>query len=540
MDSLPHRTDRVAGRTACAAVWSLLCVALLCAGCGGSSGDSAPRFAELTGLAGADSLDLATFFTLTPAERSSRRAAAAVRMRAADAATVSRGRAESLLAAAGLAPDDPDPWLQLAEMWRWAGDYLHAEACLDHAAAAVKAWGSPAADGPMDRSGRDDAARRTALLRAWLHYDRAEWRRGMEWAQVAANLKSGDRDVWRIQGLLAAAMGQRSQAHEFAADIRRKDTFSSDVNWILAVLDCSRGQDRAAFALLLNSDARGNTVAELRPNREHAAECYRDMGTIAERVGEWAYARRWFAESRAAVPLGRTDRINEVKVPRLGPAGQAPVMPVWLAFDRHFVTGSLSAYANLALARFQAAGPGEDQDFWAAATVNATGIILRREEDRAWALRARGLVFAGRNQPDRGLADLRKAADLLAAQGLSDAGIEGGIGHLLLIRQDPGAARHHLQKAVALDPALATAWSDLGLVAVMAADPAEATAAFARALDLDPGLVAAWYNRGLMHLHAGDLDAAAADLGEAARLAPGNQDVARLLQQLETQRRQAP
>ena len=538
MESLVQQSVRIAGRPACAGLAMLLCAALAAGGCGGPRGGSAPPFAQLTGLAAADSLDLATFLSLAPAERASRRAAAAEQVAAARTALDSRQRALALRTAAGLAPDDPDPWLELAGMWRWVGDYLHAEACLDHATAAVKAWGSPGADGPMDRAARDDAARHTALLRAWFHYDRAEWRQGMEWAQVAANLKSGDRDVWRIQGLLSAALGQRSQAQQFAADIRRKDTYSSDVNWILAVLDCARDQDRAAFALLLNSDARGQTVAELRPGREHAAECFRDMGTIAERVGEWAYARRWYAESRAAVPLGRTDRITEVKAARLGPVAEAPVMPVWLAFDRHYVTGSLSAYANLALARFQAAAPGDDQDYWAAATVNATGIILRREDDRVWALRARGLVFAGRSQPDRGLPDLRQAAELLAGRGQFDAGIEAGLGHLLLSRQDPGAARPHLERAVALDPNLAVAWSDLGLVAVMAADPPAATAAFARALELDPQLVTAWYNRGLMRLHAGELDAAAADLAEAARLAPDNQDVARLLQQLEAQRRQ--
>ncbi len=539
MDCLLQRAVHLAGRPACAMLGLLLGAALAAGGCGGPRGGSAPPFAALTGLAAADSLDLETFLTLEPTERTSRRVAAAEQTAAARTAIDSRRRARALLAAVGLAPDDPDPWLELASMWRWVGDYLQAEACLDHATAAVKAWGSPDADGPMDRAARDDAARRTALLRAWLHYDRAEWRQGMEWAQAASRLGSGDRDVWRIQGLLAAALGQRSQAHEFAADILRKDTFSSDANWILAVLDCSRDQDRAALALLLNSDTRAGTVAELRPNRDHAAECYRDMGTIAERVGEWAYARRWFAESRAAVPLGHSDRIAEVKAARLGPAALAPVMPVWLAFDRHYVTGSLSAYANLALARFQAAAPGDDREFWAGATVSATGIILRREEDREWALRARGLVFAGRNQPDRGLPDLRQAAQMLAERGQFDAGIEAGLGHLLLIREDPGAARPHLERAVSMDPTLPAAWSDLGLVAVMAADPTTATAAFARALALDPQLVTAWYNRGLMHLHAGELDAAAADLAEAARLAPDNQDVARLLQQLEAQRRQA-
>ncbi|MBE0564897.1 MAG: tetratricopeptide repeat protein, partial [Krumholzibacteria bacterium] len=447
-------------------------------------------------------------------------------------------RARALMTAVGLAPDDPEAWLELAGLWRWIGDYLQAAACLDAAAAALKAWGGPGGDGPLDLARRDAAALRTALLRAWLHYDRAEWRDGEVWARAAAGMRPGDEEVWRIQGLLAGALGRHADARQAAADLRRKDTFTTADTWILAVLDVGRGQDRSAFDQLLNIRPGDNAVAELRPDRERAAECFRDMGAIAERVGEWSWARRWYAKSQAAIPLGRTECIREVKARRLGPAGRAAELPVWLAFDRHYATGSLSAYANLALGRFQAAGPGPDREFWAGATVNAAGIILRRGEDQAWALRARGLVFADRGMAERGLADLRKAAGLLAVRGITDPAVEAGQGRLLLLQERHAEARTHLERALALDAGLPQAWSDLGLVQAMAGDRTAAAASFARALDLDPALTTAWYNRGLMHMHAGDLDAAARDLAEAARLAPDNQDVARLLQQIEAQRRQ--
>ncbi|MFN2371055.1 MAG: tetratricopeptide repeat protein, partial [Candidatus Krumholzibacteriia bacterium] len=519
--------------------WSVVLLAGLClaaAGCGGPQAPVCPPFEALTGAARADSLGLDAFLALTATERASRRAEAASWLASARVAASVRDRARALMAAAGMAPDDPGPWLELAELWRWVGDYLEASACLDAAAAAVKAWGGPGADGLFGRGGRDEAALRTAVLRAWLHYDRAEWRDGEIWARTAAGLRAGDAEVWRIQGLLAAALGRHADARQAAHDLQRKDMFTTAGTWILAVLDVGRGQDRSAFDQLLNIRPGDNAVSELRPDRTRTAECYRDMGLIAERVGEWSWARRWYAKSAAAVPLGRTDCIHEAKARRLGPGRRAPELPVWLAFDRHYVTGSLSAYTNLALERFQAAPPGPDRAFWSGAVVNAAGIVLRRGEDQVWALRARGLVFADRGMADRGLADLRKAAGLLAVRKLADPAVEAGLGRLLLLQEKPAAARPHLERALALDDALPQAWSDLGLVQVMAGDRTAAAAAFARALDLDRGLATAWYNRGLMHVHAGDLDAAAADLAEAARLAPDNQDVARLLQQVRAQR----
>ena len=89
-----------------------------------------------------------------------------------------------------------------------------------------------------------------------------------------------------------------------------------------------------------------------------------------------------------------------------------------------------------------------------------------------------------------------------------------------------------------LAPDRAQTWSDLGLVMVRSGDNAGAEEALTRAIELDPGLVAAWYNRGLLNMHRGDLERAAADLAEAARLVPDNQDIARLLQQIERKRQQ--
>ena len=55
--------------------------------------------------------------------------------------------------------------------------------CLDNAAAAIRALGRAESDFPRrSNRDRDEMALRTALLRAWFHYDRAEWREGLDWA----------------------------------------------------------------------------------------------------------------------------------------------------------------------------------------------------------------------------------------------------------------------------------------------------------------------------------------------------------------------
>ena len=170
--------------------------------------------------------------------------------------------------------------------------------------------------------------------------------------------------------------------------------------------------------------------------------------------------------------------------------------------------------------------------------VNQAGILMRRDEDTLWAHRARGLVFAWQGMVDRGLRDLRRVARTLAAENRIDARVEAAIGHLLLVDEDHKQAWTHLDRALEIEPNRAATWTDMGLALIMSGDPSAAGEALNRAIALDPNLVTAWYNRGLMHLHAGNHEAAGVDLAEAARLAPDNQEVARLLQQIEAVRRQ--
>jgi len=497
-------------------------------GCSGSPSSGNIYTAEA--IAHEDSLGLEEFLALDATRRQARRKEAAFLVEESRNAPESTERIRALVLAAGLVPDDPDYWLELAKVWRWIGDNLRTKTCLDNAAAAVRHLGSGDSD-LKDRSEgyRKDAALRTGVLRAWLHYDRAEYHDGLSWAKAAVKLEPGNSTAIQILGILEGSMGHRSQALEVAEAIQRTRGYHTDVSWIRSVVERSVGRYREAFNYFLN----------LRPIEDHAAECFRDMGLAAERVQEWSYARRWFRDSRAHLPFEDTSSLVEISFERLDTRYDSSQMPVWLAFGRYYVTGSRSAYTAYAFQQFDQAVTAEARDQWAGLVVNSAGICLRMKEDQPWALRARGIVFSRTGKEDRGLEDLERAAAALDDLGLQDARVEAEIGHLQLVKQQQRRAVVTLGQAVQLDDQYAAAWCDLGLALIMTGDQKGAEKALSKSIQLNPDSVTAWYNRGLLNMHAGQLDQAQYDLGRAAELAPDNQDVARLLQQVVRQQNQS-
>jgi len=510
--------------------WGFLCwlvvgapMLLGLAGCSGTSPEECTDVAGAGFAAFSDSLGLKEFLVLEPAHRKARRDQAEIWLDRSRSAGKASDRVQALVRAAGLAPDDPDIWLKLAKIWRWVGDNLRTKTCLNNAAAAIRKLGRKNSD-LTDCSGdyKKDAALRTATLRAWLHYDRAEYYDGLKWANAAVKLEPGNALARQVQGVLEASLGHRSRAHEIADDIQRTRGYHTDTAWILSTLDRSWGRNREAFNYYLN----------LRPIEDHAAECWRDMGLAAERVGEWSYARRWYRESAAALPFEDTSCLVEISHERLAGRERSSHQPVWVAFGRYFVTGSRSAFTAYALERFEQADSPEEKDNWAGLLVNSAGICIRMNEDKPWALRARGIVFSRTGKEGRGLEDLRRAAKGLKELGLQDGRVEAEIGHLLLKKEQQKKAIRNLRRAVELDADYAAAWRDLGLALIMAGDSVEAEKALTKSLELDASSVTAWYNRGLLNMHAGRFDEAEADLIKAAHLAPDNPDVARLLQQV--------
>jgi tetratricopeptide (TPR) repeat protein len=497
------------------------------AGCAGSSAEQYDDPGSTGFSAPEDSLGLEEFLALDPERQQARRDLAKVWVERSRKASKATDRMQALANAGGLTPDDPEIWLGLAEVWRWVGDNIRTKDCLDNAAAAVRQLGKNDS-GLKNRSSsyRRDAALRTGVLRAWHHYDRAEYSEGLSWAKAAVNLEPGNALANQVMGVLEGSLGHRSRANEIAGGINRARGYHTDAVWILSNLERSVGRHREAFNYFLG----------LRPLEDHAAECFRDMGLAAERVQEWSYARRWYRESAAILPLEDTTCLSEITHARLDTRYRSSDQPVWLAFGRYFVTGSRSAYTALALERFESSESPEEKDHWAGLVVNSAGICLRMKEDTPWALRARGIVFSRTGMEDRGLEDLRRAASQLLALGIEDGRVEAEIGHLLLIREEQTRALNNLRRAVELEVDYAAAWSDLGLALIMTGDTKGAEAALTKALEIDPSSVTAWYNRGLMNLHADNLDQAEADLLKAAELAPDNQDVARLLQQVNRRR----
>lgn len=503
-----------------------LVAVLVLAACGGPDAAKRAARAELMSDADMDSLGLDEFMDLPRPERDVRRQRARTWRDHAAAAEDAWTRAGVLETAAGLAPDDPHVWLDLAETARWLGDQLLVDRALSRATAALRHLNEPESDLRVTRSERDEIVIRAAVQRAWYHYDRAEWHKGLGWARAALSTEPGAVHALVIKGLLEAGAQQRVQAGIAAEDLFRRTAFARNAMWIRAVSALAYDDRVLAFNRAVGAHA---------PD-DRAAECFRDRGRIAEVVGEWAYARRWYADAAAALHPSAASYRRRVDHLRLD-EDVAVEMPVWLGMDRYFLTGSLSAYTALVFERFRSAGSAEDRTLWGGETVNAAGILLRRDEDRPWALRARGLVFLDQGNFQRAREDLQLAERAFAEADREEPAVVAGLGRLWLREEEHKRALPYLERAVLLSPMDPEVWSDLGLAKVMARDRAGARAAFDRAIELAPGEATAWYNRGLMFLHAGDLDAAAADLGEAARLAPDNAEVGRLLQRIRVMQR---
>ncbi len=483
---------------------------------------------EMRFTAAEDSLGLTEFLALDSAERQARHRLARRYLAESETAPSADMRIRALTNAAGVAPDDPDIWLRLASVWRWLGDYLATDACLNNAAAAVRGVDEDSwlvAERGFDYGSR--AGLETALQRAWLHYDRGEWREAMPWVRAALTVESGNTAVLRIRGLLEANQGKRGMAHQIADDLRRKNHFTADISWVMFNLETAMERHRAAF----------NYCYTLRPNQRRAAECYRDMARAAERVSEWSSARKWYRESMAALPFREITCLTEINHARASDLAGTRTLPFWIAFDQYYVTGSLSAYLSYAFEQFEAAETAADRERWGGLVVNAAGICLRLDMEKPHVRRIRGLVFARTGRTDRAMTDLKVAVEGLSHRKALVAELQAEIGHLLLVEQRHTEAVSHLRHALVATPNLAQAWSDLGLALIMDGNEAEAGEALSKAIALDKTLAAAWYNRGLMHFHAGDLDLAEADLAEAARLAPDNRDVANLLQQVMQQKK---
>jgi tetratricopeptide (TPR) repeat protein len=113
--------------------------------------------------------------------------------------------------------------------------------------------------------------------------------------------------------------------------------------------------------------------------------------------------------------------------------------------------------------------------------------------------------------PDEAAAAKRTSYDWFAAGTLREASADP---------DGDAQAESCYQQALALDPALAAAHTNLGSIAHRRGDAAEARAAFDRALALDPDQVEARFNLANLILEAGDLELAVAEFRRVLQTAP--------------------
>lgn len=499
-----------------------LLLALL-AGCQPGPARLAVDPADLRYAAAADSLGLEAFLELSVPRQRERAQQARRWLSRADGAADLASELRALRTVVGLDPTEAGAWLRLARRCRWFGDYQQAEDALAGLAAAY----------PRALRQRHLIAGQAALTASWLRYDRGEWRRGLAWADSAAAHGADDEDVQLLKALHQAGLGWNRRAEDVAIRFAQRD---HRTHWIYGISFWRRGGGAEAARAVFTGRATGINIelvqGPMLVRGPRAAECFRDHARVEELVGNWWEAERLYTSSMKFIPGRQRAELHKVNHPPLGRM-DGVTMPIWLAFDRHYVTGSLSAYTDLAFRRFQAAAEPDTRAFWAAAAVDAAGTCIRLGIDEPQARRVRGLVMAEvPAQRQQASADLEASRQQSDRSNVTDVEVLAALGRLQLREGRPDLARPLLERAVGAAPTSAGVWADLGLARAQLGHPELALAALEQALALDSNLAAAWYNRGLLRYHLDDLEGAVADLERAWSLAPEDPEVATLLGEL--------
>lgn len=499
---------------------------LLLAACQPRTGTTVAYPEAVAYAAERDSVGLAAFAALPAAERDARRSEATTWRRVAQESASLDAELRALRTAVGLDPTQADAWLQLARLSRWYGDYVQVEDALAGCRGAL----------PTAAGRRHDLAGKAAVCESWLRYDRGEWKRGLALCDSAAVHDADDDEVQLLRALHLAGTGRHRKAEDIAYRFAGRD---HRAHWIYGVSYWRRGGPEPAHGIFtgtasaVSSGTSDFVKGVMRPTTVRAAECFRDFGTVEELQENWWLSEQQYEYSAEFVPGMETSGTARLDRRPLARAGEKDKVPVWIAFDRFYVTGSLSAYVALAFERFETAAADHEREFWASAVLDGAGTLVRLDVDEAWARRARGLVMAaivGRQGQAR--VDLEAAQRWFDSHRVDDMRTVSTLARLYLEANRPARARPLLEQATRIQPENARAWSELGLAYVQLGEVEPALAALQRAIDLDETLAVAWYNRGLLRYHLEDLPGAVADLERAHELAPENAEVEALLEQL--------
>ncbi len=439
-------------------------------------------------------------------------------------------RLELLESAVRTDPAGVANWLALAE-WRIAMGYPYqGEAALMKARTAVRF---------LKGDERRDAIGDYSLVRGWWHYRRGEWKKAEDWGRHAVKAEAG-LDAHLIYALSRSHLFRsRKQFYEdmepflpYWQDWRRMGHF----DWCRMMhyyFNFEEYDGPYMMDRIRKKTANKYVQGPLRWS-EHAMYC--------EVHEDEDLALRFYGFARAAVEspeggwLHRRERVNPVRETGMGP------MPFWINSDGGYVAGSLLAYLGWVRDEMVKQHDPTQQDVLAERVLAYYERVSSRYDRHPWTALWRTEALLELDQIDDAAAEIRFAKEQFRLLELDDPALDRLHGRILLVQKKLGQAAPLLRQAVKDFPGDATCWSDLGIVEAVVGTPAYARTLFDKALALDPQLAAAWYNRGLLSRKEGDLQSAQSDLERAAGLVPDNeevqQDLARLIQRIRSVRRE--
>jgi len=430
-------------------------------------------------------------------------------------------RVEHLQRAVDLDPTHPMGWVDLAEVLRLMGYRTEATGALDSALFMVKR-----------SSGQDKKmfALEYSLARAWLDYDQGDWADGKDRADRAIKLDGG------LRAQLIAGLNRAG------CEIKDKDMRES--LRVFYPLDTNTNRRRnfwwayRTWRHLHNvpyepPDVHGYKEDSFKVPEQEVLR-WRDKGLTEEANDVAGLAIRAYGNSAEYHPVREGGWMLQLKREVPGAKPGFPPMPIWVNPDNGYVTGSLLAYQGYCHDQMKTETDPDLRAGWAHKVVWAGNAAVHRYPYRPWTRLWRGEAFLELDLFKEAENDITYARSWFEEFSIEEPALNPVEGHVFLLGKNYIEALPVLEQAAVDFPEDADVWADLGLVRIRRKGRDPAREAFGRALELDPYLAVAWHNRGLLNLQDNRFNEALTDLEKAAELAPHDDrvtsDLARIRQ----------
>ena len=470
-----------------------------------------------------DQADLAAFTSLSPDEQEARRQEALSVLEVALTQTSAPGRLEALRRAVARAPGEPLVWVHLGETLRWLGNDPAARAALDSGRSLF-----PGTEGEHRR----ECIRRYALNMGWLEYEAGQWGEAEAWGTKAREFDAG------LDGLLVELLGMsgRSMAWD-GFDTRmgiwkpfanNSNNRSSNARWCMRhfeLLHRMPYQDQY-FAGIQKLRSR------TKPDPANMAR-WRDHGLICETNDKQKLAVQYYQAGAQAHPLAAGGWLQEHRYthPQWGP--EAETLPCWTGPEGFYVTGSLVAYAEHAMAMLADPQEAARQEFWVERLMEVASRTKHRYPNFPPRSYWRAVAYTALGKTKYALEELFTGRDLAQQLGQKqDPRIIPLEGHLHLLRKKYAKAKPLLEEAVQTFPRDAGCWADLGIILAAENRTDKARHAFDMALSLNENLAQVWHNRGILSSREQKWQASLDDLRRASDLAPGDEQIQQDLERI--------